>query len=124
MIRTGGSVQHDWLRKNYGSHEGLTGPIQSINISDEKDSEEQRPSLPCLQMGIDSFHPSDSGGLAAGEDDLGVTLGGVGEWFFPLFLIIAVGLMIVTLIVMVEVGRARRAGLSVLLEQAAEPVHV
>jgi hypothetical protein len=76
-------------------------------------------------MGVDSFHPPDSGGLAAGEDDLSVTLGGVGERFlFLIFLVIAGGLTIVTLIVMVEVGRARRAGLSVLLEQAAEPIHV
>jgi hypothetical protein len=74
-------------------------------------------------MGVDSFHPPDSGGLAAREDDLGVALGGVGEWFlFLIFLVIAVGLMIV--IVVVEVGRTRRAGLSVLLEQGAEPVHV
>jgi hypothetical protein len=130
MIRTGGIVmagQHDKLRKIQPRNVGLTGPIKSINISDEKNSEEQSPSLPCLQMGVDSFHPSDSGGLAAGEDDLGVTLGGIGERFlFLIFLVIAVGLMIVivTLIVMVEVGRARRAGLSVWLEQAAEPIHV
>jgi hypothetical protein len=84
-------------------------------------------------VGVDSFHSPYSGGLAAGEDDLGVTLGGVSERFlfviflvFLVFLVIAVGLIlkIVILIVMVEVGRARRAGLSVLLEQVAEPVHV
>jgi hypothetical protein len=71
-------------------------------------------------VGVDSFHPSYSGGLAAREDDLSVTLGGIGEWF--LFLVITMGLMIVTL--MVEVGRTRRAGLSVWLEHAAEPIHV
>ena len=87
---------------------GLTCPVQSIDVCDQKHSKEQGPPLPRLEMRVDGFHPPYSGGLTTREDDPRVPLGRIARLFLvPILFILR--------------ERALRARLTV--EEVSDPVH-